>query len=122
VSDVLQEIAGRRVLVCAGEGPMVRSERDAVDLIGDALGQGAEWVAVPVARLDPDFFRLAGGLAGAVTQKFVNYERRLAILGDIAVHLAGSKALTDWVRECNRGRHVWFLGDQAAFEVRLAGG
>jgi Domain of unknown function (DUF4180) len=45
-------------------------------------------------------------LAGEFAQKFVNYRLRLAIVGDISQHLAGSEALCDFVAETNRGNQL----------------
>lgn len=55
-------------------------------------------IAVPVARFDPEFFRLRSGLAGEITQKFVNYRSKLAVIGDISEKAAESVALRDFVR------------------------
>ena len=57
---------------------------------------------------------------GELLQKFVNYGRRVVILGDVSQAVAGSKALRDFVRESNRGASVWFVPDMAALEARLA--
>ena len=57
---------------------------------------------------------------GEVIQKFVNYRLRLAFVGDIGVAVAASDALRDFVRESNRGRHVWFVADMAALEAKLS--
>jgi uncharacterized protein DUF4180 len=97
----------------------VRSERDAVELIGGALGQGARFVAIPAERLDDDFFRLRTGVAGAILQKFVTYRIPLAIVGDISAHVEESSALRDFVYESNRGEHVWFVTDLAELKTRL---
>ncbi|MFD8717292.1 uncharacterized protein DUF4180 [Streptomyces sp. Ag109_O5-1] len=108
-----------RVLRCAPEGPALDGESAALDLVGDAMGQDAELVAVPAERVGDDFFRLRSGVAGAVVQKFVNYRMRLAVVGDISRHLADSSALRDFVYEANRGRHLWFVADDAELEERL---
>lgn len=113
------EIEGQRVLECPPEGPLLRYA-ETVDLIGEALGADAACVAIPAARLGEDFFRLRTGMAGEVVQKFVTYRRRLAILGDISIHVAQSEALRDFVIESNRGAHVWFVADMAELETRLA--
>jgi hypothetical protein len=122
MSGVVENIEGVRVLVFGPEGGPLRSDRDAVDLIGDAIGQDVTWIAVPAERLGDDFFQLSTRIAGEAIQKFVNYQRRLAIVGDISAHLAASKALRDFVYESNRGRHVWFVADRAELGRRLAGG
>jgi Domain of unknown function (DUF4180) len=118
-SDTLTEVHGVAVLECAADGPNLQRESDAVDLIGDALGRGADLVAVPVERLTDEFFALSTGLAGAVTQKFVNYRLRLAIVGDISEYSANSGALRDFVRETNRGRQLWFVATQEELAQRL---
>lgn len=86
------------------EGPPLSSEQDALDLLAAAYEGEADLVAIPVARLAPEVWQLSNGRLGAFVQKFVNYSFRLAIVGDISMHTAKSKALTDFVRESNRRR------------------
>lgn len=119
MTDQLTEIHGVPTLLCAPDGEPVRTEGDAMDLIGAAFGDAAALVVVPVERLTDEFFRLGSGLAGAIAQKFVNYRLRLAIVGDITRHLARSNALSDFVRESNRGDQLWFLADRAELDARL---
>jgi hypothetical protein len=116
----LRELAGVRILLVDPEGPPMVSERDVVDLIGDAMVWDAAVVAIPVVRLPPAFLDLSTRFAGEVLQKFVNYQRRVAIVGDVAAGVAASDALRDFVRESNRGRHVWFVADLAELEARLS--
>lgn len=119
MTDTIETLAGVRVLNCDPSGPTVRNDRDAVDIIGAALSHGCGLVVVPVERLSDEFFALKTRIAGEMIQKFVNYERRLAIIGDIARHLEASGALRDFVAETNRGKQVWFLPDRAALEAKL---
>lgn len=121
MSDQLQSIGGVEVLVGAADGPPVGATT-VLDLVGDALGRGAGWIALPVVRLDPDFFSLRSGVAGEVVQKLTNYRLRLAVLGDVAPLTGASTALRDWVREVNRGTTVWFVADLDELARRLAGG
>jgi Domain of unknown function (DUF4180) len=108
------------VLRLDSEGPVIRTQDDAMDLIATTFTPGgAETIVVPVERLDPDFFRLASGVAGEVAQKFANYRRRLVVLGDVSAFVAGSDAFRDWVREANRGQDVWFLADDEELARRL---
>ena len=105
--------------VCDADGPKLDGERAATDIIGDALGSGAQMVVIPVERLGPGFLTLSTRIAGEAIQKFVNYGLRVAFVGDIGEAVAASEALRDFVRESNRGRHVWFLADVAEVVVRL---
>jgi hypothetical protein len=120
MTATLEHHHGVAVLVCAPDGPMLRTETDATDVIGDAFGLGAELVALPVERLADDFFALRTGLAGAVVQKFVNYRIRLVIVGDISAHVERSTALRDFVHEANRGNQLWFVATAEELDGRLA--
>jgi hypothetical protein len=106
-----------RVYQYAGE--VLRTEADAVDVIGSALGTGVDVVAVPADLLAPEFFDLRSGLAGAIMQKFVNYHLVLAVVGDVTPHTARSNALRSLVHESNRGNHIWFVPDRPALDARL---
>lgn len=117
-----KSLAGVAVLVCDARGPKLDGERAAIDIIGEALGAGAQVVAIPVARLGEGFLTLSTRTAGEVIQKFVNYGLQVACVGDIAGAIQASDALRDFVRESNRGRHVWFVADLAEVEARLAAG
>jgi hypothetical protein len=116
----LVEMGGAQVLVCGADGPVIDSVSPVTDLVGEALSTGATVIAIPTARLSPDFFQLRTGLAGEASQKVVNYRMRLAVVGDVSQEIARSEALRDWVVECNRGRQVLFVPDMAALAERLA--
>ena len=120
-TNTLEILHGIRVLRCAPDGPPLDGERAALDLIGDAYGQEAELVVVPIERVADAFFRLRSGVAGDVVQKFVNYRLRLAVVGDIAAHVAASDALRDFVHESDQGAQLWFVTDEAALDERLRG-
>ena len=112
-------IAGLPALVVDPTGPLLRTEDDARDLIQETFGTGIGIAVVPVERLDPDFFVLRTGVAGAFVQKLVQYRLRLVVVGDIAAQVEASDALRDWVREVNRGPDILFAPDLAALETRL---
>jgi hypothetical protein len=114
------DVYGVRILRLAGEGPLIANERDAADIMGGVFSQRAHMVAIPVGRLVSDFFVLRTRIAGEVIQKFVTYDIRVAILGDISGPLAASSALRDFVTESNRGKQVWFLADIDELHRRLA--
>ncbi|WP_328964757.1 DUF4180 domain-containing protein [Streptomyces virginiae] len=119
--STLQTINDVPVLMCGAEGEVIAGEREALDCIGDASYQGAEWVVIPVERFDEAFFRLSTRVAGEIIQKFVQYRMGIVVLGDISRHTADSAALRDFVRECNRGRQTWFLADAEELRGRLTG-
>ena len=117
---MIRQIAGRPVYVCADDGPCLAEYRELTGLIGELFGSGAKVVAVPLARLGPDFLRLSSGVAGEVLQKLVNYDFQIAVVGDVSAAAAKSGPLRDFITESNRGRTVWFVADLAALEDRLS--
>ncbi|MDE6357192.1 MAG: DUF4180 domain-containing protein, partial [Eubacteriales bacterium] len=54
-----------------------------------------------------DFFDLKTGLAGEILQKFITYKFKIAIYGDFSQYT--SKALKDFIKECNKGNDIFFL-------------
>ncbi|MFE2328926.1 DUF4180 domain-containing protein [Streptomyces sp. NPDC059385] len=119
--STLRTINDVPVLMCEAEGEPIASEREALDHIGNAGYQGAEWVVIPAGRFDESFFRLSTRVAGAIIQKFVQYRVGIIVLGDISRHIEASSALRDFVRECNRGTQTWFVADDDELHERLAG-
>lgn len=113
---MLSEIEGVRLL--EWDGPLA-SARDASDIIGEAFSARPDFIVIGVGRLGAGFLDLKTGLLGEVLQKFVNYEMRVVILGDVSAAAARSKPLRDFIGETNRGRQVWFMPDKAALAERL---
>lgn len=115
---MILEIGATRILVCPPEGEPV-SAGNAIDLIAEALGGQADGLAVPAERLATEFFRLVTGAAGEIAQKAVNYGLHLFVVGDIAPKMAASESFAAFVREANRGRHLWFVADLQEIQERL---
>ena len=113
----LHELGDHRIARVPADGPLLRTGGDAIELM--YTDEDADWIALPVERLDPAFFDLRSGVAGEFAQKFVNYGRRVAIVGDISEWVERSTAFRDFVRECNRGRALWFVADAAELAARL---
>jgi hypothetical protein len=110
---------GLALLYVDAEGAPLESERDATDLIGEAMGLGTDVIVIPVERLSADFFRLETRKAGHFIQKFTNYRMKLVVIGDISAHLAASRALSDFVREADGKGSIWFLPDMDAIPDML---
>ncbi len=117
----IQTHNGIKVMTIAADGPLLASEADALDLIGQTYGEEIDLIALPVSRLAPEFFTLSTQLAGHFFQKMQNYRMRLAIVGDLSTQLAASKALNDFVGETNRIGHHLFVLDHDALLRALDG-
>lgn len=96
----------------------LHTEQDALDRIADiGYTHQADCAVVPQEALDPAFFQLHTGLAGAILQKFVNYGVRLAIVGDFSMY--ESKALQQFILESNQGRQVYFAATEEQAIAKL---
>jgi hypothetical protein len=112
-------IASYRVLEVPDSGAAIGTEREALDLMGEAYGQEIDLIVVPASRLHPDFLKLSTGMAGAFLQKMQNYGFRVAVLGDIGASVAASTALHDFVYESNKVGRMLFVADRKELERRL---
>ena len=119
--STLERWGGSTVLVVEDAGPPIDG-RVFRDLVGDAMGEGASVLAVPVARLPASFWELAGGLAGDLLQVSVNYHVRLAVVGDLPEAAISSQAFAALVRESNAGTQHWFVPSFEALRARLEAG
>ena len=117
----IEEHGELRVQYLDADGPLISTGDDANDVIGGTWGQEVSIVAVPLSRFDPAFLDLRSGIAGEITQKFVNYRLKLAVIGDVSAAAVASQPLADYIWETNRGDHIWFFDDEAALAEKLAG-
>jgi hypothetical protein len=118
---MLEHIQGVPVFMADAQDPPIRTEQDALDLIIAAghYGAGADWAAIPAGRFEAEFFELSTRIAGGIVQKFVSYQMGFAMIGDISRYTSGSESLAAFVRESNRGRHVWFVSDVDELAAQL---
>ena len=120
LSTKFHELHGVRVLECVPDGSKLQTYQDAVDLVGKSFEDHATLIVIPVECLNDEFFQLKTRIAGELIQKFVQYRRRLAIVGDISRNVAESSALRAFVAEANRGKDVWFVASLDELNDRLA--
>ncbi|NMC55728.1 MAG: DUF4180 domain-containing protein [Eubacteriaceae bacterium] len=71
---------------------------------------GCRNIAINKESIAEDFFILSSGLAGEILQKFVNYHIKFAIIGDFSKY--SSKALKDFIYECNKGNDIFFVSNE----------
>jgi len=50
----------------------------------------------------------------------VTYGKRIAIMGEIPAAFSQSRALHDFMLECNRGGHIWFVLSREDLIIRLS--
>jgi hypothetical protein len=110
---------GLKVLAYSPDGKKLRTDRDAVELVGEAYSEEARWIVLPTELFEDAFFELRTRVAGEILSRLALYKLRVAIIGDISRHIEESSALRAFVRESNRGDQIWFLPNIEEFHARL---
>lgn len=98
-----------KVAELISEGLILETPQDALDLLATAQYEGADHLIVYEKHFDTSFFDLKTGVAGEILQKYSNYGVKLAIIGSFEKYT--NNALRDFIRECNRGRQIFFVSD-----------
>ena len=99
---------GQIIAQVESEEALIYDVQSALDLMATVRYEtGADRMILPKAALDERFFALSSGLAGDILQKFVNYQLKVAIVGDFSGYT--SKPLRDFIYESNNGSHVFFV-------------
>jgi hypothetical protein len=110
---------GETIAQIESEEVLIADVQSALDLMATVRYEtGADRMILPKAALDERFFVLSSGLAGDILQKFVNYQLKVAIVGDFSGYT--SKPLKDFIYESNNASHVFFVGTTEEALERLS--
>ncbi|MEE0435523.1 MAG: DUF4180 domain-containing protein [Peptococcaceae bacterium] len=91
-----------------GNKPLITDTDSALDLMINARYEtGVSCFIIEKEIFCNEFFILSSGLAGEILQKLVNYQFKIAIIGDFSVY--SSKPLLDFIFESNQGHDVFFV-------------
>ncbi|MEK0315558.1 DUF4180 domain-containing protein [Cohnella sp. 56] len=101
-----------RIAIVDSPDVIIHNAQDALDLMASIYYNHNEChkILLEKSNLTEAFFELKTGLAGDILQKYVNYNVKLAIVGDLDAY--DSKSLKDFIYECNKGKQVFFLKDR----------
>lgn len=104
------QIGDSKIVEVESDAVVINSEQDALDLMANVGYQcGSHKIIVSKKNVNESFFDLKTGLAGAILQKFANYNVKLAIIGDFSQ--IESKSLRDFIFESNKKKLMLFLPD-----------
>ncbi|MFS0872619.1 DUF4180 domain-containing protein [Paenibacillus xylanilyticus] len=97
-----------KVAIIESDDMIINNVQDALDLMASVnYSNEAYKLIIDKSNIVEAFFDLKTKLAGDILQKYVNYQVKLAIIGDFDGY--DSKSLKDFIYECNNGKHVFFL-------------
>ncbi len=109
--------SGKNVAELTDNTEKIAEVGDILDLIAETGQRDCNDIIINESSLNKDFFDLKTGFAGEILQKFSNYRIRLAITGDFSKY--PGKSLGDFIRECNRGNQIFFVGSTPEALARL---
>lgn len=97
-----------KVAIIESNDIVISEVQDALDLMASVnyLNEAYKLI-IDKSNITEEFFDLKTRLAGEILQKYVNYQVKLAIIGDFDGY--SSKSLKDFIYECNNGKHVFFV-------------
>lgn len=99
------------IAVVSSSEILITDVQSALDLMATVRYEAdCDRIIVSQSAICEDFFDLSTRLAGDILQKFINYQLKIAIVGDFSVY--SSKSLKDFIYECNHGKDVFFLSDE----------
>jgi hypothetical protein len=107
------------IAVIHHDGFLITDVQSALDLIATVRYEtGCDKMILSKDAVSKEFFDLSTKLAGDVLQKFVNYQMKIAFVGDFSVY--SSRSLKDFISESNRGNVIFFLSDEEEAMEKLS--
>lgn len=98
---------------------LITDIQSALDLMATVRYEtGSDRIILNKSTIVEEFFDLKTRLAGEILQKFVNYNVKVAIIGDFSIY--SSKSLKDFIYECNKGKHIFFVPNEKQAVAKLS--
>lgn len=102
---------GVEIAIVDSEEILITDVQSALDLMATVRYEAVcDRIVLDKTAVSEPFFDLKTRIAGEILQKFINYQAKIAIVGDFSMY--SSKSLHDFIYECNHGRDIFFLPTQ----------
>lgn len=110
------EANGKEIAVVSSGEVIIHDVQSALDLMATVRYEtGCDRIVMDKSLINESFFDLKTRLAGEIVQKFINYQAKVAIVGDFSGY--ASKSLRDFIYESNNGNALFFMpSEQQAIE------
>jgi hypothetical protein len=99
---------GNDIVEIVDDGIVIHTPDDVLDLL---FINNCSTILLKKENIIEGFFNLSTGIAGEILQKFSNYRKKLAIIGDF--ENIESKSLRDFIYESNRTKQIVFVKTMA---------
>lgn len=114
---ISHDMGGTLVAEMQSGGIVIRSVRDAADVIRQLLERGIKKLILHERNLCPEMWQISNGMAGAVLKEFANSTVDVAFVGQF--DLRKGKGLRDFIRN-NTGNQAFFADTLDVAKTRLA--
>lgn len=99
------------IAIVHSEDIIIKDVQSAMDFFATVdYETGCSHMILSKSSICEEFFDLSTKIAGEILQKFINYRKRLAIIGDFSSYT--SKSLNDFIYESNKGKDIFFLSSE----------
>lgn len=102
------EAGGVDIAVVSSSDVLIGDVQSALDFIATVRYEtDCDRIVLNQSNVSDSFFDLKTRLTGEILQKFINYQVKLALVGDFSVY--NSQSLKDFIYECNHGNDFLFM-------------
>ena len=111
---------GKEIAIVSTKEIIITDVQSALDFMATVQYEaGCNRITINKSAICEEFFHLKTRLAGEILQKFINYQVKVAIVGDFSMY--ESKSLKDFIYESNKGKDIFFLpNEEQAIEKLLS--
>jgi hypothetical protein len=114
---VSHDVNGTQVAEMQSQGIIMRSARDAAEVIGQLLERGINKLILHEKNLSPEMWQVSNGLAEAILKEFSNSGVGVAFVGQFDLHK--SKTLQALIKKNNLGNQAVFVTNVELAKMRL---
>jgi hypothetical protein len=115
---VSHSVNGTQVAEMQSKGIIIRSSRDAADVIRQLLERGITKLILHEKNLCPEMWQVSNGLAEAILKEFMNSGVCIALVGEFDLYK--SKSLQALIRENNLGKQAIFVDNVETAKMQLS--
>lgn len=116
---VVHNLNKNKIAEIISDDKIINNLQDALNLISNISYQEINKIILKENNITSDFYKLKTGLAGEILQKCVNYNIKIAIVGNFEKY--ESKSLRAFIIESNKGNQFFFVSDISKAKEMLSG-
>jgi hypothetical protein len=111
------DIKGTQIAEMHSKGIVIRSARDASDVIKQLLATGVKKLILHEKNLCPEMWQISNGLAVAILKEFKDLGVAVAFVGEFDLHKG--KSLQSLIKENNSGNNAIFVDSVESAKMQL---